>query len=469
MEEKSLKIIGADKTFFGRLTNTISKIIMPTKLGLNSLIISMKRNAMLKAYYNLYEISENTDKEETLTKKYDTAYASYLEAIDKYIMDSVYKKVKNKTANQFEENALSKYYNIINLKENHYTEYKYRKQKYLIDLDYSGLEAGKKDKLFVKYKKFYYKTMEGLYKGILKNYSVQLANSGNVPESEKDVIYKKIFNTIEDYLDNVLPVKIECEPEIDKEIIDQYDNYQNFQAGKLDKKDTIEKNMIILGLSRKLFTHSLPLVVAEQCYVKLIKDIRDLIITSPNKKKEDIAYEMLINLIEEFNIKLLSTKIYWDNTDERQNFKDFWDKYKALDKNDNYAAKKQVLFVKHELNDLKQDKQKNERIIKFYKTKLVELGAGKEVKGFKTLATRLMKPKAYQKFVASKNEKIQEQETEDTTVTPTKTIAETIKESIVQTEVATEQTNTEVIETVVEPEVKPKRRGRPRKVKVAEE
>ena len=118
-----------------------------------------------------------------------------------------------------------------------------------------------------------------------------------------------------------------------------------------------------------------------------------------------------------------------------------------------------LFFENIELNDLKQDKQKNERIIKFYKTKLVELGVGKEVKGFKTLATRLMKQKAYQKFVASKNEKIQEQETEDTTVTPTKTIAETIKESIVQTEVATEQTNTEVIETVVEHEVKPKRRG----------
>ena len=30
--------------------------------------------------------------------------------------------------------------------------------------------------------------------------------------------------------------------------------------------------MILLGISRKLFTHSIPLIVAEQCYEKLLKD-----------------------------------------------------------------------------------------------------------------------------------------------------------------------------------------------------
>lgn len=421
MEEKSLRIVGADKTFFGRLTNTITKMIMPTKIGINGIIISMKRNAMLKAYTNLSEVEQHSDKTETLTKKYEAAYASYLETIDKYIMDSIYKKVKNRTANQFEENALSKYYTVINLKETQHTEYKYRKQKYLIDLDYSGLEAGKKDKLFAKYKRFYYKTMEGLYKGILKNYSVQIANLVNESESTKDVIYKKIFDTIEEYLENVLPVKIECEPNTDTEVIEQYDKFTAFLAGKLDKKDTIEKQIIVLGISRKLFTHSLPLVVAEQCYIKLLNNVRDLIITSPNKRKEDSAYKMLIDLIEEFNIKLLSTKIYWDNTEERQNFKEFWDKYKNLEKikKEDYEIEKQTLFIKNELKELNKNPERNEKIISFYKNKLVEFGKMRRMKNSCiTKDGKLMKPKAYIKFVESKKgkQKIEKIQTEDVSV-----------------------------------------------------
>ncbi len=443
MEEKSLRIVGADKTFFGRLTNTITKMIMPTKIGINGIIISIKRNAMLKAYTNLSELEDNSDKTEALTQKYDGAYASYLETIDKYIMDSVYKKVKNRTANQFEENALSKYYTVINLKETQHTEYKYRKQKYLIDLDYSGLEAGKKDKLFCKYKKFYYKTMEGLYKGILKNYSVQIANSVNDSSSAKDVIYKKIFDTIEEYLENVLPVKIECEPNTDTEIIEQYDKFTAFLAGKLDKKDTIEKQMIVLGISRKLFTHSLPLVVAEQCYIKLLNNVRDLIITSPNKRKEESAYKMLIELIEEFNIKLLSTKIYWDNTEERQNFKEFWDKYKALEnvKKEEYELEKQTLFIRNELKELYKNSDRNEKIISFYKNKLVEFGKMRRIKNScVTKKEKLMKPKAYIKYLETKKEKtekIQEvaQEEVKTKKKPgRKKKAETISDETAETE-----------------------------------
>ena len=403
MEEKSLKIVGADKNFFGRLTNTLTKIIMPTKIGLNSIIISIKRNAMLKAYFNLIESEESSEKTEAISKRYDAAYASYLEAIDKYIMDSIYKKVKNKTATKYEEDALSKYYNVTSLKDTQYAEYKYRKQKYLIELDYSGLEASKKDKVFSKYKIFYYKTVEGLYKGILKNYSVQIANAVNSTPSAKEAIYKKIFDTIENYLETVLPVKIECEPKIDADIVEQYDKFTAFLAGKLDKKDIIEKQMIVLGISRKIFTHSLPLVVAEQCYIKLIANVRDLIITSPNKKKEDMAYEMLIQLIEEFNIKLLSTKIYWEKAEERQKFKEFWDKYKGLEQNEQYEIEKQVLFIKEELKELYTAQDKNEKIIAFYKNKLVEFGKMKRMKNSCiTKKERLMKPKAYAKFLEKK-------------------------------------------------------------------
>ena len=77
-----------------------------------------------------------------------------------------------------------------------------------------------------------------------------------------------------DYIKNILPLKI-SEPKLAK-VVKEYEKYEKFTVGKLDARDHIEKNMILLGISRTLFTHSLPLVVAEQCYMKLLKDARCL-------------------------------------------------------------------------------------------------------------------------------------------------------------------------------------------------
>lgn len=79
-------------------------------------------------------------------------------------------------------------------------------------------------------------------------------------------------------------------------------------VGKLDTRDNIEKNMVLLGLSRKLFTHSLPLIVAEQCYEKLLKDARSLVQDTKIATKREKAYAMLINLIEDYNIKYYQLK-----------------------------------------------------------------------------------------------------------------------------------------------------------------
>ena len=117
MEERSLRITGTDKTFFNKITNTLTKILIPTKIGLNGMLISIKRNSLLKAYENYVSDEKNN---EELEKKYNTAYEAYLESLDKYVMDSVYKKVKNNTASEFEKNALAKYYEVTSLKENDY-------------------------------------------------------------------------------------------------------------------------------------------------------------------------------------------------------------------------------------------------------------------------------------------------------------------------------------------------------------
>ena len=104
MEERSLRVYDSEKTFFSKLTNTLTKIIIPTQVGINSMLISIKRNNVLKTYENTLEDIENVEKKEAIKKKFEDVYALYLEAVDKHIMDSIYKKVKNDTATDFEKN-----------------------------------------------------------------------------------------------------------------------------------------------------------------------------------------------------------------------------------------------------------------------------------------------------------------------------------------------------------------------------
>lgn len=383
MEERSLRIY-ADKTFFTRLTSTLTKILTPTKIGINSMLISIKRNNVLKAYETIVqsEKEKNAQKKEEIQKKYEDVFSLYLEAIDKHIMDSIYKKVKNDIATIFEQNALSKYYEIIKIKETEYLEYKYRKQKYLLELDYETIKEMDKPKLMERYKPFYIQKMDSLYKGLLKHFSIKLAD--NLTYQNKEMIYEKIFLVLEEYITSILPLKM-SEEELDnyKQIMDEYNKFENYTIGKLDQNEGIEKRMVLLSISRKLFTHSLPLIVAEQCYIKLLKDVRNLIVDTRVMKKQERAYSLLINLIEDYNVKLLSTKIYWDKLDKKEKYKAFWKQYQDLqnikDKSE-YNKQKEILFIKSDLKEIYQNENKYYKVIKFYKNKLVSLGAMKQIK-----------------------------------------------------------------------------------------
>ena len=223
-----------------------------------------------------------------------------------------------------------------------------------------------------------------MYKGILKHYSIQLAD--NLTYQDKNIIYDKIFNLLEDYITDVLPIKLKLdEKNMYKNIIAQYEKFDRFTVGKLDIKDTIEKRMILLGISRQLFTHSLPLVVAEQCYVKILKDLREIIVTTKIENKKESAYKLLIELIEDYNIRLLSTKIYWDRPADREEYKIFWNEYKKLQKGkeenlEEYEKQKEILFIKADLRKLQKAKRDYSKIENFYKGKLVQLGAMKQIK-----------------------------------------------------------------------------------------
>lgn len=411
MEERSLRVYSSEKTFFSKITNTLTKLLIPTKVSLNGMMISMKRNNVLKAYENSLNVEkiEDENRREAISKKVDDTYALYLESIDKYIMDSIYKKVKNDTASEFEKEALSQYYMITHLKETGYTEYKYKKQMYLMRLDYETV-SNEKTKILEKYKKFYAAEMEILYKGLLKHYSIRLAD--NISDGEKQEIYNKIFKTLEEYISNILPIKMELDNNDKyKEILDGYNEFERFTVGKLDQNDNIEKNMILLGISRKLFTHSLPLVVAEQCYIKLLKDARSLIVDTKIAKKQQKAYSLLINIMEEYNVRLLSTKIYWDKPSQREEYKAFWNEYKKVnelkDSNyDEYIKQKEILFVESDLKKVSINENKYYKIIKFYKNRLVELGAMRELMNSYSSDGKYTKVVKNEKKKKSKKEKV---------------------------------------------------------------
>lgn len=389
MEERSLKVVDSNKTFFGKLSKTLSKIIIPTKIGINGIVINLKRNNMLKAYEVLNNPkNSDVDKQKILSKKYKEAYSIYLEAIDKYIMDTVYKKVKTNTASAFEKDAMGNYYKITTLKEKEYTEYKYQKQKYLIELDYESLKLNAKGKALEKYKDFYVTQMDSFYKGILKNYSVKLAECSRRLDTSADV-YNKIFDILDEYINKILIIKLE-DPNngIEERVGSELNRLDQFDIGELDSKDYVEKNMLLLGISRQIFTHSLPLVAAEQCYDKLLKDIRKIIVMTQDEKAKLEAYNLLLDLLENYNIKLLSGKVYWEKTEERESYKKFYEEYEKAET----AREKEILFLRREITTLEENDE-NKNIIKFYKDRLVSYGVMRKIKDDCKTSTKYIRNK----------------------------------------------------------------------------
>lgn len=377
MPERSLRVVKTDKTFFNKISNTLTKLLIPTRVSFNSVLITLKRNSLLKAYEAYTNTAQDDSKKEILQNKYEDAYTLYLESIDKFIMDSIYKKVKNDTATPFEREALSKYYTIVQLKDVEYVEYKHKKQKFLLELDYESIKNGKKEKAIEKYNNMYVKKMDTLYKGILKTYSVQLSDSYKMKVEAQQEIYRKIYDILEEYVVNILPIKIkQGNEEIYNKIMKDYEEVEKFAVGKLDERDNLEKNMLLLGISRQLFTHSLPLAAAEQCYNQLLETARNLIVNAKNAKKKEDAYKTLLLVVKDYNLKLLATKVYWEKPNDKEDYKKIWQDYDKLQS----EKEKEIVCLKSELVALRKIEKDNSKIEKIYKNKLVEYGVMKNMK-----------------------------------------------------------------------------------------
>ena len=136
--------------------------------------------------------------------------------------------------------------------------------------------------------------------------------------------------------------------------------------------------MVLMGISRTFFTHSLPLAATERCYIELMKQAREIIVGEKNKAKKVKAYETLVKIIEQYNLKLLSTKVYWENPDEKTKYKIFWDKYNEANQIANEEERNKqrlIIFLKEDIKKLYVNTRKYKKIINEHKEYLVELGA----------------------------------------------------------------------------------------------
>ena len=86
MEERSLRITGTNTNFFSKITSTLTKILIPTKIGINGMLISMKRNNLIKSFENYKKDTENYNTDE-LEKKYDDPIAHFQKRVEQLKAD----------------------------------------------------------------------------------------------------------------------------------------------------------------------------------------------------------------------------------------------------------------------------------------------------------------------------------------------------------------------------------------------
>lgn len=372
MAERSLKIVNPNTNFMGRVATTIKNILVPTKVGMNSFFLSIKRSNYIKTYKALEKVKETpeVEKREEAEKKYKEAYDEYLEAVDKYIMDSIYSKVSAEKATKYEQNALSEYYKISTYKNENYDEYRYKKQLFLLALDYKILKVSGK-KMDEKYEEVYSEKATRLYRDLLKNYSIRLIDTTTTSDAKKNEIYMGIFKALADFVKEILPLEMQYSKTAKyNSIQDDIDRYNGY-VGKLDESEKLERRIILLNLSRTLFTHSLQLSVVEECYLKLLRDTRILLSKQENRVKQEKVFEMIKYIINEYKENILKTKIYWEDKHKKEEFENFEKELKEAET----VTQRDIIYIIQELKEIRKiNEKKNLKVINIYKQILGYLG-----------------------------------------------------------------------------------------------
>ncbi|MBE5822175.1 MAG: hypothetical protein E7311_06305 [Clostridiales bacterium] len=382
-----LVVVKDQNNLFNRALNNLSKSIYLSRGSFRNLFIGVKRNQALKTFKNYQNVSQIPDeqKREIINKKYENAYSKYLEALDNYVVNTIYSKVQENKGSYEDNKLIEEYQKIARLKETEHMEYKYKRQRFLIEKDFATVLKMKNLYTIEMYKNFYVYKMDNIYKTLLRTYSIKLMENSD----KKENIYEQMFNELEEYIVTVLPYKMQIsELEVYQNIVEEYKKFERYKY-EVDLKDGIkyvEKNMLLLSISRELFAHSLPLVAAEQCYIRLLKKAREILVSADNFSKKEEAYKLIINLIECYNVKLLSKKAYWDDPKEREEYRKFTNEFLRINKlqivdYEEYIRQKESLFIYYDLKMInRSNSNKYEAIKEYYRIKLRELKGLRKIK-----------------------------------------------------------------------------------------
>lgn len=381
MAEVQLKLVKrTDDGVFGKAINNLNKMLYSPSGSFFNIAINSKRNSVVKSFLlsESYEKLTSEKKRNHLMDKYEKTYDLYLEMLERYVTETIYNKAKKKVTSLKENKLLSSYYEVISLKSTDFVEYKYRRQTLLLEMDWDIIVATKQNAFVEKYKKFYLSVVSQLYKSLMRHYAVNLTDA----TKDKQQTYSHIYNLIEDYIKKVLPY--EEETETNKRIMEIYKN-QIITIDTYNKKSysEIKRSVLLLEISKFIFAYSLPMVALDQCYQELIESARIAVMNTFLDADKFEVYQLLLDLLESYNVNVLSKKIYWDTDLEKEEYIKFFNKYtefKKLERIDyaEYIRLREVHFIMNDLSKIKGDKKFDE-LRKYYRERMIQQ------KGFKRL------------------------------------------------------------------------------------
>lgn len=205
MQELQMKVYKGNKSFFLKFKNKLLKDVSSNNNKINSIKINMKRKQIEKVYSVYLKKQNNKNLEE-----FEYEYLLYIDSLDKYIINKIYKRAQNGEANEYEKKLLENYYMIITIKEKDYDEYKYKKEMYLLDEDYKGLKNN--NKLNDMYEKIYFSKVVDLYNNLFNYFKSTI----NLKDDRKNSLEK-----IKVYLNEFKQKALYCkDKEIQKKISD---------------------------------------------------------------------------------------------------------------------------------------------------------------------------------------------------------------------------------------------------------
>ena len=377
-EQVQLKLVKrTEEGFFGKAISNIGRAVYSSGSSLYTILISTKRNSLLKhfaSYKTSMEIADE-NKRNSVVSKYEKIFENYLSTLEKYITETIYTKMQKKVSNLEEDKIMASYYEINALKGVDHVEYKNRLQMLLLNMEWSNISATKTGKFLEKYKEFYLYNIEELYKASMRHAAIILANAKEGDGNK----YESVYNLIEDYIKNILPLMPENKE--NTQVISDYKKYV-LSLDSFAKKEynDLRKKLTLLGFGRVLFVYSLPTIAAEQCYIEIIKSARTQLANYFIEADKYEAYNLLLDAMEEYNENILVRKSYWSSPLEEEEYKKFNSKWSELKKlaridYDDFKKQREILFVKNDLKYMKKAKIKLDEVRRYYRERMLQFHA----------------------------------------------------------------------------------------------